>query len=376
MTTPAYPILDAAAVPGYVRSRAGLAALVGEVEDVVECGEGKINAVFIVNGSAGALVLKQGLPWVRILPDWPLTAERVAREAALIERWGAFGENLVPRSFGYDAEARVLAMEYLDGHRLWRDALQDGDVQPEAARALGRLLARVAFHTSPLSLDALEHERRAAEAPNGEMTRLMEDVVFTIPFADDARNTQEPELLALGRRYRADEPLIAAVDELSYEFRTRQEALIHGDLHTGSVMVRDGVPRAIDAEFGRYGPIAWDIGELCAHFRIAAAALAAAGDTDAADAARGLGGVCWDSFAAELDTLWRGSGFSAGFRERWLEQTRTLAGRFSGVEVLRRIVGIGAAEELMHLPPDEQARIAAPLLEEARDAACGGLAWI
>lgn len=43
---------------------------------VEEVGDGNINFVYIVKGPEGALCLKQGLPFVRIAKDWPLTQAR------------------------------------------------------------------------------------------------------------------------------------------------------------------------------------------------------------------------------------------------------------------------------------------------------------
>ena len=40
---------------------------------VQEVGDGNINFVYIVKGPGGAVCLKQGLPFVRIAQDWPLT---------------------------------------------------------------------------------------------------------------------------------------------------------------------------------------------------------------------------------------------------------------------------------------------------------------
>ena len=40
---------------------------------VREVGDGNINYVYIVEGPSGAVVLKQGLPYIRIAHDWPLT---------------------------------------------------------------------------------------------------------------------------------------------------------------------------------------------------------------------------------------------------------------------------------------------------------------
>lgn len=65
----------------------------------------------------------------------------------------------------------------------------------------------------------------------------------------------------------ADEEFVAAMGRAKWLFMTKAEALIHGDLHTGSVMVRspegstecDSV-RVFDSEFAFYGPVAFDLG--------------------------------------------------------------------------------------------------------------------
>ena len=49
----------------------------------------------------------------------------------------------------------------------------------------------------------------------------------------------------------------------------RQQALLHGDLHTGSLMVTEASTHAIDAEFACVGPIAFDVGKMVANLLIA-----------------------------------------------------------------------------------------------------------
>jgi len=52
-------------------------------------------------------------------------------------------------------------------------------------------------------------------------------------------------------------------------FCERQQALLHGDLHTGSFMVTQDTTYAIDAEFACYGPIAFDVCKMIANLLIA-----------------------------------------------------------------------------------------------------------
>jgi 5-methylthioribose kinase len=58
---------------------------------------------------------------------------------------------------------------------------------------------------------------------------------------------------------------------LRQKFINKKEALIHGDLHSGSVMVGEtdlSSIKIIDSEFSFYGPIAYDTGNVLAHLII------------------------------------------------------------------------------------------------------------
>ena len=46
---------------------------------------------------------------------------------------------------------------------------------------------------------------------------------------------------------------------------TQSQSLLHGDLHTGSIMVSKNETKIIDPEFAFYGPMGFDIGALIAN---------------------------------------------------------------------------------------------------------------
>lgn len=50
---------------------------------------------------------------------------------------------------------------------------------------------------------------------------------------------------------------------------TNAQALLHGDLHTGSVFVRDDSTKVIDPEFAFYGPMGYDVGNVMANLMFA-----------------------------------------------------------------------------------------------------------
>jgi Initiation factor 2 subunit family len=78
----AFRALDCESVKGYVAARAELAAHVGPVATsgdwhCAEIGDGNINFVYVVKGPSGAIVIKQGLPYIRCVGEsWPLSQVR------------------------------------------------------------------------------------------------------------------------------------------------------------------------------------------------------------------------------------------------------------------------------------------------------------
>lgn len=75
----------------------------------------------------------------------------------------------------------------------------------------------------------------------------------------------------------------AAALRLRDVFNTRCEALLHGDLHTGSIMVTEpaagsqGTTTVIDPEFAFVGPIAFDVAKLVGNLLLAFFSLPGAG---------------------------------------------------------------------------------------------------
>lgn len=59
-----------------------------------------------------------------------------------------------------------------------------------------------------------------------------------------------------------DAALKRAVAALKHRFLANAEAQLHGDIHSGSIFVGPTTLKVIDAEFGFYGPIGFDIGTV------------------------------------------------------------------------------------------------------------------
>ncbi len=108
--------------------------------------------------------------------------------------------------------------------------------------------------------------RRICFAHNQTLTRITVDLILTDPYIPHPRNHwAEPELTPVVNAIRANVPLRARVDALRLHFLSNPQALLHGDLHTGSIMTTEDDTRVIDGEFATYGPIGFDAGLFIAN---------------------------------------------------------------------------------------------------------------
>ncbi len=376
MTTPDYEILNPETVPAYIARTPALAGIVDtDTLEVEEVGDGNLNLVFVCrDGDGGGICLKQSLPYVRLVGEsWPLTPQRVIAEARGLEAAATVTPHLVPAYYGIDTENFVLAMENLIGWDMWRIKLNEGEAHEGVGALLGEYVANLAFSTSFFSIDQEEIKERVAEAINPELCRITEDLVFTEPYIDVENNSYVDELIPEIEGMRADARLRAEVGMLKYTFMTAAEALIHGDLHTGSVMVRqtsDGAQcRVIDPEFCYYGPVGFDIGALIGNY-LAARARAAVLDRPAefqqwlADMAE----ETWDAFVAEMRRLWPqrlDPTWTDSFLDAWLAKVQIDSIGFGGCKANRRIIGLAKVTDIQQLPHEEHVKAATMVLRTA-----------
>jgi 5-methylthioribose kinase len=339
------------------------------IASVAEIGDGNLNLVFIVRDRhQHSLVLKQALPYVRLVgPNWPLAVDRAGREAEALRTYAELAPDLVPKLYHFDAVHCVVGMEDLSDHQVWRGALSAGERHEGTAADLGLFVARVAFYTSVFGLGGPEQRERLARAVNSEMRVITEDLIFSEPYVDSGRNSVLQENLVDVQALANDRAMLREIGALKWQFMTEAEALIHGDLHTGSVMVRapstEG-PRStkvIDPEFAFYGPVGFDIGILWANYVLASARAVSFGDSTHADWCLQLIGETWDAFVEEFCRLWPelhdNRVFRTWSRDQYLEKVKVDSWGFAAAEAVRRIVGLAKVADIESL--DEHRRVGA-----------------
>jgi len=375
--TAEYEILTPETVPAYIDAKPELAGIVDtSTLEVAEVGDGNLNLVFVCRDADGnGICLKQSLPYVRLVGEaWPLTPERVIAEARGLAIAAELTPGLVPAFYNIDTEQHVIAMENLMGWEIWRGKLNDGFIHRGVGAMIGEYVANLAFFTSVFALDQMEVKERMAEAINPELCRITEDLVFTEPYIEHDNNSYADGVAADVAALRADADLRAEVGMMKYLFMTGAEALIHGDLHTGSVMVKmkedgSGDARVIDPEFAFYGPVGFDLGAVFGNYLAARARAEAMHRSDEfKDWLAGLADETWNAFENEMRRLWADRPdptWTDSFLDAWLAKVQKDSLGFGGCKAIRRIIGLAKVSDIETLPPDEHVKAAAMVLRTA-----------
>jgi 5-methylthioribose kinase len=89
-----------------------------------EVGDGNLNLVFIVTSGAGGVVVKQALPYVRLVGEsWPLPLDRAHFEHEALKIQAVYVPMHVPKVYKFEPEQAATVMAYLSPHIILRKGL-------------------------------------------------------------------------------------------------------------------------------------------------------------------------------------------------------------------------------------------------------------
>jgi 5-methylthioribose kinase len=363
-----YRILREADLRDYLAPYPAVAARLGgspAAWSIGEVGDGNLNLVFIVKGASGGVAVKQALPYVRLVGEsWPLPLSRAHYEHQALTLQGRLAPGLVPALLHHDPALALTAMELLEPHIIMRKGLIAGTRYPRFVDDITTFLARTLFFTSDLAVPAAQRkEGIAAFAGNHALCKITEDLIFTDPYRVAEQNRwTSPWLDATAAHFREDLDLHVAISRLKLKFMASPEALIHGDLHTGSIMVTEIETRVIDPEFAFYGPMGFDIGAVIGNLLMSY--LASEGHQRSPGERRSfeawvletIEGV-WTRFAEKFVQLWRGEAKGDAYpamlfagpdgaarleteRQAYMKRLFEDTVGFAAAKIIRRILGL------------------------------------
>ena len=356
--------------------------------EAVEMGDGNLNLVFIVSRKTTAdasvgdepvtkIIVKQALPYVRCVGEsWPLTLDRAFYEYTALQAQNKACPEHVPNLYYFSKKDALIVMEYLAPPiQILRKGLIAGIRYNTMAYDMGIFCGKTLFRTSGFALSTTELRKRVEFwSTNSMMCALTEQVVFTEPYIVASNNRWTTPYLDEDKKdIETNTALKLAASKWKMKFVTNTEALIHADLHTGSVMcanVTDHQTYVIDPEFAFYGPAAFDTGAFIANLLLSYVSQKAHSSNDSANSDYDEWIlqqiiVFWNTFVEQFTKYWNDPNEYTGFmydcmketmnahnviriecQEEYMQRFLCETIGFAGMKMLRRIVGIAHVEDL------------------------------
>lgn len=336
--------------------------------------EGNVNLLFRVYAEGDpdnkSVLVKQALPYAWRYPDFkmPLDRQRIEHDVLKVE--ARYCPDNVPEIYLYDEERHILVIEYLGRHLVMREGLIEQKRYPLVAQHMGVFMARTLFYTSDLYLSSAEKKDMVPRFINPVLCKVQEDLVFTEPFMEHPNNRWTKLLDPLVEQIYADDDLRSEVFLLKERYMSQAQALLHNDLHTGSIMINEEDTIVIDPEFAFCGPMGHDIGSYLGNLALGYAAQEyhAREETKRAAYREWLAKTIrdtWNIFEAEFINLWENEGNgdwpSPRFREKYMRQLLQDTAGFGAAEMMRRLIGMAHVHDFWTIE-NEQDRAAAESL--------------
>jgi len=346
--------LTEGSVIDYVKGKEELRSIFEGADDIrsSQITEGNVNLLFRVYSESDpdrSVIVKQALPYAWRYPDFKMPLDRSRIEYEVLRLEGKYCPENVPKIYLYDPELHVLVIEDLNHHLVMREGLMKRKRYPHVAEHIGTFMARTLFYTSDLYLPSGEKKAMVPKFINPVLCKVQEDLVFTQPYIDHPNNRWTPGLDEQVRRIHADDELRSEIFMLKELYMTHAQAVIHNDLHTGSIMLNEEETKVVDPEFAFYGPMAHDVGTYLANLALNYAAQEYHSPTpeERADYRKWLAGQIaetWRVFEREFLRLWEEEGNddwpSDAFRRKYMHQMLQDTAGFGAAEMMRRLIGL------------------------------------
>lgn len=324
---------------------------------VEEIGDGNINFVYRVFSDSNSLIVKQALPYIRVIGEgWPLSQDRIRIEFEALTLAAKNCQSVVPEVYSFDAEQCAIVMQDIGAYGSLRSALIERQKLPLVAEGIGCFLADTLFYTSDLYLGSIEKKALVQQFINPDLCKISEEVFFWDPFCDHERNNVNELLKSDAEQLWQDVVLKREVARLKAKFLNQAEALLHADLHSGSVFANQSGIKVIDPEFAFVGPIGFDIGLIIANYLLNLSGQAnLPGDkTERSDYQQWL--------LASIETIW--CTFAQRFRDHIQQETQEPSLKlpeyidwyiqelladslgYAGTEIIRRTIGVAHVDDV------------------------------
>ena len=339
------------------------------VKVIIPKEHGNLNYVYRVTDDKGhSIYIKQAGTETRISKDMKPSRDRNRLESEILQMEDKYAKGMVPYIYFYDTVMCACGMEDCSDFSVMRQAMLEHKVYPHFADNITHFLAETLLKSCDVVIDHKEKKVLAGRFVSPDLCDITEKLVFMEPYNDlnHRNNVYPPNFDFVKKELYEDEVLHLKVAKLKFAFMTNAQALIHGDLHTGSIFIKEDGLKVFDSEFGIFGPMGYDIGNVIANLIFAYCNGIAYDKKEFADwtleAVKDVIDMFTEKYNRRFDELvTEPMAMVKGFKEYYLKKILKDTAGFTGTELHRRTVGMANVADIVTIK-DEKKRLLAERL--------------
>ena len=326
---------------------------------------GNLNHVCRVFDAKGhSIYIKQAGDTLRISDDMTATLDRNRQESEILQIEEKIAPGMVPHIYFYDTVMSACGMEDCTDYSVMRDAMIRHEIFPHFAENITDFMVNTLLLTSDVVMDHREKKELVRRFITPDLDDITEKLVLMEPYLGaDRNNVFPPNADFVEKELYSDEALHFEVSKLKFKFMNDAQALLHGDLHTGSIFINDSGIKVFDCEFGTYAPMGYDVGNIIANMIFAYDSGLAAGAEEFCEWTLDTIEKIVDLFTAKFlkkydETVTEPMAKVPGFREHYLDGIMRDTAGYAGTELHRRTVGMANNKDVTSIEDEKMRRLA------------------
>lgn len=326
---------------------------------------GNLNHVCRVYDAKGhSIYIKQAGLETRISKDMTASLDRNRQESEILELEEKMAPGMVPHIYFFDTVMCASGMEDCSDFEVMRDAMLEHKTFPRFADDISTFMARTLLLSSDVVMDHKEKKELTRRFITPDLCDITEKLVLMEPYLGSSRNNVfPPNREFVEKELYSDDALHLEVSKLKFNFMTNAQALLHGDLHTGSVFIKPDATKIFDCEFGTFAPMGYDIGNVVANMIFAYDNGLSADDDVFCSWCLDTIEKTIDLFISKFSTLYDEAVTEPmakvpGFKEYYIDSILRDTAGYAGTELHRRTVGMANVVDVTSIK-DERKRLLA-----------------
>lgn len=234
------------------------------IKEILEISSGNVNQVFkILFNNDFSCVAKYAPPFAYRYQDIAIANERNAFEVDVLTRFFKENKENYPEIYYFCESNHLMLMQDLSMCFDMREALIQGEVFNNFSHDMVNIFSLYPKNINRDQKAGNTHFLYSHGIP--ELQNITKDFVFCCPFGlkfPEGVICLEENMSWVKENIFNNILVLNIRSELETLYNNKLETLLHGDLHTGSIMINQKSIYLIDPEFSKLGPISFDIGML------------------------------------------------------------------------------------------------------------------